>query len=202
MKPDTETFLKVLEPEDTSTGGGSASAITGAGALLSMCCLLSSNMPDENGGSFRETAALAQELSNQLLMGGKEDTQAFQSVRSAYKLPKETEADRGIRLQAIQDAWFDAARIPLHNVAHCLQVVRLATNLAGQINPKVRSDLNCAILLARAGALGCLENVATNLPSLKDPAVVSQLAQQSDNLRAQLASLEINDRPSNLTFPK
>lgn len=203
MKPDTETFLKVLEPEDTSTGGGSASAIAGAmaGALLSMCCLLSSDTPDENRGSFQEAAAQARELSNQLLAGGTEDTQAFQAVRNAYKLSKETGIEQETRQKAIQVAWFRAARIPLDNAAHCLQVARLAIDLAGKINPKVRSDLNCAVLLARAGALGCLENVATNLPSLKDPAIASQLAQQSDGLRKQLSALETNNQLSTPTFP-
>jgi methenyltetrahydrofolate cyclohydrolase len=203
MLYETETFLKVLEPEDTSTGGGSASAIAGsmAGALLSMCCLLSTSQPDINAQSLREAADLAKELSSQLLSGGTQDTQAFQAVRSAYQLPKDSQADQETRRQAIQSAWFEAARIPLDNAALCLQVAQAALNLAEQINPKVRSDLTCCVLLAHAGALGCLENVAVNLPSLKDPVLVSQLEKQSAILRAQLQALKADDLCSTPTLP-
>jgi formiminotetrahydrofolate cyclodeaminase len=196
MNPNPETFLKILDPEDTSTGGGSASALAGAmaGSLLSMACLLSTKESNELGTFFREKATLAKELSERLLAGGQEDTEVFQAVRSAYRLPKEPQAERETRQQAIQAAWFDATRVPMDNAAHCLQVTRLGIELADRINPNVRSDLNCAILLARAGTLGCLENVAINLPNLKNPTLASQLAQQAESLREQLESLAANDQ--------
>ena len=201
MNNNIETFLNVLEPEDTSTGGGSASAIAGAmaGALLSMCCQLSTKEAGEYEDALRKTAILAKELSSQLLEGGTQDTLAFQAVRSAYQLSKETEVDRETRRQAIQAAWYQAARVPLDNAARCLQVARLAADLAGQINPRVHSDLSCAMLLARTGALGCLENVEINLPSLKDATIISNLKELANSLRAQLAALDTNDNPASPT---
>ena len=197
MNNNIETFLNVLEPEDTSTGGGSASAIAGAmaGALLSMCCQLSTKEAGEYEDALRKTAILAKELSSQLLDGGTQDTLAFQAVRSAYQLPKETEDNRENRRQAIQAAWYQAARIPLDNAARCLQVASLATDLAGQINLRVHSDLRCSMLLARAGALGCLENVDINLPNLKDETIISSLTLQANSLRTQFAALDTNNSP-------
>ncbi len=196
MNPNPETFFKILDPEDTSTGGGSASALAGsmAGALLAMVCLLSTKEPDETGLFFREKAALSKELSDRLLTGGQEDTRAFQAVRNAYRLPKESKVERETRQQAIQSAWFEATRVPLDNAARCLQIVSLGTELGSRINPNVRSDLNCALLLARAGALGCLENVAINLPNLKDTALAMQLAQQAESLRGQLELFAVNNQ--------
>jgi glutamate formiminotransferase/formiminotetrahydrofolate cyclodeaminase len=195
MNPNPETFFKILDPEDTTTGGGSASALAGsmAGALLAMVCLLSTKEPHEAGSFFHEKAALSRELSDRLLTGGQEDTHAFQAVRSAYRLPKESKAERETRQQAIQSAWFEAACVPLDNAARCLQIVSLGAELASRINPNVRSDLNCALLLARAGVLGCLENVAINLPNLKDATLAMQLAQQAESLRGQLELLAANN---------
>ena len=190
---DTEIFLKVLDPEDSSTGGGSAAAISGAmaGALIAMVCLLCAKAPEmEDGDSLRRSALEAQQLSDRLLAGSREDTQAFQAVRSAFKLPKGGEDERKIRSQAIQSAWIEAARIPLENAARCWQAVQLGSNLSGRVLPQVRSDLNCAFLLARAGLLGCLENVDINLPSIKDQTIASQLTEQANRLREQLASLD------------
>jgi formiminotetrahydrofolate cyclodeaminase len=111
-------------------------------------------------------------------------------VTRAFKLPKETEADRETRKQVIQSAWYEAARIPLENAACCLKLLELTSRLTGRIKPNVLSDLTCANLLARAGFWGCLENVKINLPSIKDPLAASQLAKQVDSLIEQLASLD------------
>jgi len=190
---DTEIFLKVLDPEDSSTGGGSAAAISGAmaGALVAMVCLLCAKTPEmEDKEAFRRSALEGRELSERLLAGSREDAQAFQAVRNAFKLPKGCEAERKKRSQAIQSAWIEAARIPLDNAAGCWQALQLGSQLSGRVLPQVRSDLNCAILLARAGLLGCLENVDINLPSIKDQTIVSELGEQAYRLRAALASLE------------
>ena len=56
---DTEIFLKVLDPEDSSTGGGSAATISGAmaGALVAMVCWLCAKAPEtEDGEAFRRSA--------------------------------------------------------------------------------------------------------------------------------------------------
>jgi methenyltetrahydrofolate cyclohydrolase len=190
---DTQTFLKVLDPDDTSTGGGSASAIAGAmaGALLSMVCLISAKTQEgEDQASFVQVAAQAQELSEQLLQGSQADSLSFQSLREAFKLPRATEAERDLRSRAIQSAWTQAARVPLDNAETCLQLLRWISKLAERIKPQLRSDLNCAILLARAGLLGCLENVAANLSSIKDQDIASRLDSRSRDLRQGLALLE------------
>lgn len=193
MEYETQTFLNVLDPEDTTTGGGSASAIAGAmaGALIGMVYRLSITVSEEPGKSpFGQVAREVQELSSQLMLGSRQDTQAFQAVSHAYRLPRETEEQRNLRSQAIQSAWCVAAQVPLDNAGRCFQVFKTGSDLLGKINPKVASDLNCALYLARAGLLGCLENVDINLPSIKDPAIVSRLSDQADQLRRQLAAID------------
>jgi formiminotetrahydrofolate cyclodeaminase len=62
--------------------------------------------------------------------------------------------------------------------------------MADRVNPKVRSDLTCALLLARAGLLGCLENVQINLPSIKDEGIHATINAQIDTLRSQLTQFD------------
>lgn len=191
---DTVTFSKVLDPEDTTAGGGSAAALSGAmaGALIAMACLVCTRSPEASGGEiFQRSAAQAKTLSEALLAGAQADSRAFQAVRSAYRLPKGTEEERATRSQVVQAAWVEAARLPLTNAAGCLELARLGQQLADATLPQVRSDLVCALLLAGAGALGCLENVAINLPSIKDQAAAAQLAEQAAELRSQLEALNL-----------
>lgn len=189
-----ETFLKVLDPEDTSTGGGSASAIAGAmaGSLAAMVARLSTTTQagDEEKAVCERIFSQASRLSLELSAGSQADAQAFQSVRNAYQLPRQTENEKSARQQAIQAAWLEAARVPLDNASRCLQVYELSAELAPRANPKALSDVRCASLLARAGLLGCLENVRINLPALKDPILAAQLAEQADRLGQRLAVLE------------
>ena len=189
----TQTFLNVLDPEDSTAGGGSASAIAGAmaGALVAMVCRLSvKGQEDQEQALFNPIALQAQELSSQLMLGSQQDTQAFQAVSRAYQLPKENEEQRIIRREAVQAAWCEAAQVPLDNAGRCFQVFKMASDLSGRINPKVASDLNCALLLAHAGLLGCLENVMINLPSIKDTTASAALTEQAGRLRQQLAAID------------
>lgn len=188
MPPDPTIFLKVLDPDDHQCGGGSASALAGAmaAALVAMVCQLSPEPPLPAQVGFDALAAQARALSDRLMHGARADTLAFQKVSQAYRLPKDNEQARQARLHAIQAAWVEAARAPLDNAASCLALVQMGGMLEGKINPKVGSDLSCALLLARSGLLGCLENVAINLPAIKDPATAAELADESEHLRQAL----------------
>jgi methenyltetrahydrofolate cyclohydrolase len=188
-----ETLLKVLDPEDVSTGGGSAAAMAGAmaGALVAMVARLSSTAQDVDGQSFyTRIYAQPHALSQQLTQGSQADAQAYQSVRQAYQLSSQTVEEKAARRLALQTAWREATRVPLDNAECCLRVYALGAELNDRANPRALSDLKCANLLARAGLLGCLENVKINLPSIKDPAAALPLAERADYLSQQLARFE------------
>lgn len=182
-----ETYLKVLDPDDSSAGGGAASAIAGAmaAALLSMVATLSrpgSGVDDTS--DFAGIAERGASLSRLLREGAREDTESFQAVRDAYRLPKLTEGEKALRQRAIQEAWSLATRTPLENAGRCLAVLELGSELSGKVNPRVRSDYTTGLYLARAGVLGCLDNVAINLPSIKDRELAGILAARAEEFRS------------------
>ncbi len=179
------TFLRVLDPADASTGGGSASAIAGgmAAALVAMVARLSVNgaggEPDEYTASIAQAGAA---LSQALMAGGTEDAQSFDAVMAAYRLPKATDAEKTARSAAIRAAMTYATRVPLRNAELCAEVLALAARLAGRSNPRALSDLQSAVYLARAGLLGCLANVDINLPGVKDEAAAEEIRQAARRL--------------------
>ena len=179
-------FLRVLDPADTSTGGGTASAIAGAmaAALVAMVSRLSAG-PDaaEPVAYYKDIAQAGNALAAALLEGADEDTQAFASVKVAYRLPKWTEVEVAARRAAIQSGMINAAHVPLRNAQRCAQVSSLVGRLEGRANPRVTSDLQCAAYLARAGLQGCLANVDINLPSIKDPVAAEEIRIQARDLR-------------------
>jgi formiminotetrahydrofolate cyclodeaminase len=187
MDENIEALLRVLDPADNSTGGGTASAVAGAmaAALVAMVARLSIGKEGLEAEAFyRELGEEAQVLSNELLGGGREDSEAFFAVHTAYRLPEQTDDQRTARRQAIEQAMVQAARVPLANMERCWRVLQLGLQLRGRSNPNAASDLECALHLARAGLLGCAENVKINLPGIKDQQVAAELADRARLLKA------------------
>ena len=187
MNDNMAAFLQVLDPEDNTTGGGTASAIAGAkaGALVTMIARLSIGKDGmEPDRFYDEIATEAAALSGQLFDGGREDSQAFVAVRSAFRLPKQTREEKAARREAIQAAWRNAARVPLTDAERCGRVLELEVQLRGRSNPSAASDLESAMLLARAGLLGYWGTIKANLPTIKDQDVAAELAQRACALRA------------------
>lgn len=186
----TAAFLRVLDPEDNSTGGGTASAIAGAmaAALAAMVARLSMGGAGGESDEFyapvvREGAALAEELRT----GGDQDAIAFDAVLAAYRLPKETDADRTVRGATIRRTMANATRVPLRNAERCAAVQDLVRRLEGRSNPRALSDLQSAAYLAEAGLRGCLANVDINLPGVKDEVASAEIRSLADALRARVA---------------
>jgi formiminotetrahydrofolate cyclodeaminase len=191
MKPwtdaDLQAFLKVVDPDDNATGGGTAAAVAGAMAagLVGMVARVSKGKPDLESDEFYDTIdTAAQELTRDLMQGGREDSEAFGTVMRSFTLPKCTEAEKQARTAAIRAAMVEATRVPLQNAQRCVRVLELAVRLSAKFNENAASDLACARSLARTGTEGCLENVEINLPSVKDEQAKAEFEARSNELRS------------------
>jgi methenyltetrahydrofolate cyclohydrolase len=181
-----EAFLKVLDTEDNSTGGGTASAVAGAMAasLLAMVARLSIGKKDMKPEAFYEDiAANGAALSLELMEGSRADSQSFEGVRNAFRLPKETPEEKTARSKAIQTGWVHATRVPLANAQGCARALTLAAQLSEAYNTNAASDLECASHLARAGLKGCIANIEINLPAIKDEQIVAEITQLTAGLK-------------------
>ena len=179
-------FLRVLDPLDNSTGGGTASAVAGgmAAALAAMVARLSIGQhATEPEAFYQEIAQAAGELREALLAGAEEDARSFDAVMAAFRLPKATDAEKAVRRVAVQDATVYATRVPLQNAERCAAVLALVGRLEDRSNPRALSDLRSAGYLAHAGLLGCLANVDINLPGIKDEAASEEIRARAEALR-------------------
>lgn len=178
MDKNLNAFLKVMDSQDNSTGGGSASSIAGAMAagLAGMVARLSMGKKDlEPSDHYEAIAKQADNLSTDLLVGSNTDSAAFAVVSNAFGLPKETDKEKTARSKAIKDGMTLCAEVPLKNAAMCLEVIELCKKLVKKYNTNAFSDLECAQHLAQAGLKGCAANVRVNLPYLKNDDQVRDL---------------------------
>ena len=162
-----EELLDRFASTDPTPGGGSAAALSGAlgAGLVAMVCA----MPKTRSGSDEERERLetalawAREAGTRLRRLVDEDTDAYDSVMAAYRLPKASEEEKGRRRDAIKAAMLRATDVPLQTAEACLVALRAAEVAASCGNPGALSDARTGGALALAGLRGGVENVRINV---------------------------------------
>lgn len=157
-----------MASRDPVPGGGSAAALAGAMAasLVAMVAELTLGRTDadpEELGSIRDAARAHMRA---LLDLAQADAAAYAGVVAARRLPRDTDAQRGVRSEAVAAATAEAARIPLAAAARVADVAELTARIAPIGNPNAISDAGVAAHLAAAALKGALLNVRINLPYL------------------------------------
>jgi methenyltetrahydrofolate cyclohydrolase len=114
------------------------------------------------------------------------DTEAYNQVLAAFKLPRETDAQQSSRRQAIEAAMRQAAAVPLATLENLRRVADLAREALHHGNPNCLTDAGVAVQLMRAAAAGAAYNVRVNLPGINDPKLAENLLARSNELRAQV----------------
>jgi glutamate formiminotransferase / formiminotetrahydrofolate cyclodeaminase len=160
-------FTDRLAARTPTPGGGSASAAAAAmAAALGEMVLAYSVDPKEPTDPRREVERQLNDGRRRLLELVREDADAYDEVRAARKLRKETPGE-----PAAEAAYLAALR---HASAIPLETARLATALSvalgavrARTKPALASDLVTALALFRAATEGALANVAINLDDLK-----------------------------------
>lgn len=166
---------EIIDSDNYTVGGGSASAIAGAMAagIVSMVSKLSVKKPVElTAEEYGKISGQADELAKQLLQGAEDDKKAYCMIKEAYALPKNTEEEKLLRSKAICDAGRKAAEVPSANGYLNKKVNELCRLLISRSNPAAGSDLYSALYLSDAGIKGCILNIKANLPLIKDDNVI------------------------------
>lgn len=185
-------YAQRLASADPTPGGGSAAAAVGAFAagLVRMVAQLTSNSPKFADVAERANVlgASAAEIVGAYVICIDDDVVAFDRVSAAYKLPKNTDEEKGARSSAIQQALAGAAEPPLRVVELAHRTCALAAELVNFGNPNAVSDIGCAAAFAQAAAKGASLNVEINVKTLKDRAAADAL---TSRLHAAMAQVNV-----------
>src|SRR5437762_13736680 len=101
-----EDFIEQLASSSPTPGGGSASALAGAmaAAMVEMACNLTVGREKfrDVEQEMHTVLARARELRQEMLAAVDEDTRSYNAVSEAYKLPRDTGAQKAERTAALQ----------------------------------------------------------------------------------------------------
>jgi formiminotetrahydrofolate cyclodeaminase len=171
-----EDFLEQLSSDCPTPGGGSVAALEGAfgAALVEMVARLTIGREKfmEHEALMNEAMGKAYRLRVDLTELVDMDTDAYNNVTSAYKLPKSTDEEKAERSAAIQAALKMATNIPAETMEKARLCLEVANIIKGKVNPSCNSDLEVAQMSLKAAADGAWKNVLANLSGIRDESFI------------------------------
>jgi glutamate formiminotransferase/formiminotetrahydrofolate cyclodeaminase len=147
-------------------------------ALASMVAVLSHTKKgfESKPADLDRIAVRGQELKDQLLAAVDADTDAFDRLLEAMRMPK----DNPLRDAAIADATIGAALVPLGVLEASPEVIELCREIARIGLQASLSDAGVGAQAARAAAAGAYQNVCINLGGLASDARKPELLARAD----------------------
>ncbi len=175
-------FLLETASDSPAPGGGSIAALCGAlgAALGSMVCNLTIGKEKYQSveGEFKELLPTLEKNISKLSQLIDDDTNAFNDVMSAFKLPKDTDDQKAKRSEAIQAGYKKAISVPLETAQTCLKTLSLMERVVTKGNQNAITDGAVGALASETAIKGALLNVKINLTSIKDQSYVQTVKAQ------------------------
>jgi len=179
-------FLASVASTAPTPGGGSVCALAGAlsVALSRMVAGLAVGKKgyEQVEVDLRQLEKKALELQSRLEGLIEEDSQAYEAVLAAMRMPRATATEKADRVDAMQGAYKRAAEVPLETIERCVEALEIAEEAALIGNRGASTDAGVAILLAKAAVGGASLNVRVNLASIRDESFRSEADAKLGNL--------------------
>jgi formiminotetrahydrofolate cyclodeaminase len=186
-------FIQELGSSSATPGGGSTAALCGAmGAALSAMVARFTGGREKFRDAWERMEGIKQgsdELAKRFLALVQEDTDAYQEVIAALRLPKETEDDQRIRREALQRAMRKASIVPLETLRASERLIQMAKDAVEQGNPNTLTDAAAAVHLAHGAATVAAYNVRINLSSITDDAFVEGCRREVEEILVRIEIL-------------
>lgn len=179
-------FADELSSDSPAPGGGSVAALCGAlsASLSAMVAALtwSKKGMEDARPAMGEVGNAGQRLKDWFIDAVDFDTEAFNDVLAARRLPKTTPEQQRSRDAAIERANQAATRVPLTVLKKSVEALIVAERAARFGNPNSVSDAGVAGACALAAAEGAALNVRINLPTLGDTAAAQRMRDEQREL--------------------
>ena len=187
-------FADETASESPAPGGGSISAY--AGSLGASLATMVANLSAVKKGwydrwqEFGEYAERGQKLKDQLKAMVDEDTKSFNGIMDAFRMPKNTDAEKSARTAAISSATKYAIEVPYKVMELSYDSMQLAKTMAEIGNPNSVSDAGVAALCCLTAVKGAFLNVKINAADFDDTGFVEEMMKKGQDLEDKAAVLE------------
>ena len=189
---DVLKFLDVVDSNSPAPGGGSVSALASSlgTSLARMVAHLSFGkkkyeaLPDDVKAKFVANFDELLKIKNELNDLIDRDSEAYNTVIAAYKLPKETDEEKAARNTEIQKSLKYAIQTPYDIVVLSGKAISLLGEILANGNQNAITDIGVGTMLLMVGLEGGILNVKVNLTSIEDAAYVEKITKEIYEIKA------------------
>ena len=187
-------FADETASESFAPGGGSISAYVGVlgVSLGTMVANLSAHKPgwDSRWEEFSNWAVKGQKLKDDLLFLVDEDTNAFNQIIEAVRLPKSNSKEQEERKNAIENATKYATEIPFKVMETALDSLSVMKKMVEIGNQNSLSDAAVGALCAKTAIAGAFLNVRINAKDLNDKNFAKEIIKRAKNIFDEATHIE------------
>jgi len=177
-------FLEILASSAPAPGGGSCAALSGAiaaalGAMVSRLTIGKKKYKAYEG----EIVSMIDKFENyrkELFTAIKSDSEAFEKIMEAKKLPKESDEEKKIRKAALDKATLIATESPLSVMEKSLEVMKLLEILVTKGTKNAISDTGSGLAHARSAITSAYLNVKINVGGIGDSKKRSEMESRAE----------------------
>ncbi len=165
-------FAEETASESMAPGGGSIAAYVGAlgVSLGTMVANLSAHKAgwDAKWEYYSDWAVKGQAYKNKLLYLVDEDTNAFNKIIDAFRMPKGSDIEKKLKAEALEKATQYATEIPFQVMETAYKSMEVMEEMAEKGLQNSLSDAGVGMLCAKTAVIGAYFNVKINTKDLKD----------------------------------
>jgi formiminotetrahydrofolate cyclodeaminase len=179
-------FLEKIGSEFPAPGGGSVAALSAAlaASLTEMVANLTIGKQgyDDVEDEMKTIAQDALRLKSKFVSAIDKDSNAYNDVITAIKLPGGTEAEKRHREEMIQSGFKQATLVPMAVAEDAIRVMELAGKAVTKGNKNTITDGAVGVMMAKTAVLSALYNIKINLRTIKDKAFIDEISKQVKEL--------------------
>jgi formiminotetrahydrofolate cyclodeaminase len=182
-------FADLLASKAPVPGGGGASALVGSigialGNMVGNLTLGKKKYEDVEP-SILKLMEKADILQKELLELIDKDAEVFEPLSRAYRLPKDTQEQQGIRAAILKDALKTACTVPLKIMEKCCEAIELHKEFSIKGASIAISDVGCGVSFCKAALQSASLNVYINTKLMTDRAYADDINQKADDMLEQ-----------------
>lgn len=188
-----DSFTDLLSTDAPAPGGGSVAALCAAlsGALSAMVSNLTIGKKGYEDAQEKvlQLAPQGQDIKLRAMQCIDADTDAFNAMMDATRLPHKTEEDKRHRDEMIEKTTQKAILVPLRTMEISLQALEVAAQVVEVGNANALSDAGVAALTALTAAKAANYNILINLAGVKEENFITEVKERSASLIGQCEDL-------------
>ena len=179
-------WIAQLSSHAPTPGGGGASALAGAlgsalGQMVANLTVGKKRYADVEG-EVREGLRTLEGLQADLLALADRDAAVFAPLARAYRMPEETEKQRAVKEQVMQECLISASEVPLEIMEKAFGALDTLDFLEKKGSRMAASDVGVAAQFIRASLAGAVMNVYINTKSMKDRILAKKYQEKADRM--------------------